>query len=218
MSSDLHMLIALGEAPIPLLSTRIKTFIDAVEYSTHEYGKVRAAVCLFDFIRLHSDLIKNHYPTLTKVILMKADEFMEASNIGEGDAYCELYDMCVDVHLLMKDPMIPSPPPSSNAAGAPGAPLKGEKPRESESPKVAGGLLASSSEVEDVMRQLFFPIHGNIYRGVFASEGMKSSVKCMPDGSLLEIRRGDKTGRALEKANRKKWASWDMWQKTLANV
>ncbi len=212
MSTDLHALIALGEAPIPLLVPRLKAFLDACHYSQSKYMKVHASICLFDFVRRHADLIKTHIPKFAEAAHKKAHDLIEEieDNLeGEMDEF-ELCNLCEEICILFREPEpVPAPttppPSSSNAAPAeaPGAPTKDK-----------------SEQVEQkddfVARQLFFAVPGRIYRDEFASDGMKSSVKCLDDGSLLEIRRGEKTGSALEKANRKTWSSWEEWQDVLA--
>ena len=231
MSTDMMTLIALGEDPKPLLVTRIKTFIDAVEYSQSGHMRKHAAVCFIDFIRRHSDLVKENLPTLIPVFCAKVEEFIEDTRDDETCVANELYDMCVDVLLIFQEsvvdecPVTPLPSSSSNAAECPGAPRRSvtrSLAKSSNAEPVARELFPSSSNAapspqEDVAKapEPFQTRQGKIYRAV-SKEGVKSSVKCLADnGPLLEIRFGEKTGTSLWHMGHRVFDSYEDWQEEL---
>lgn len=210
MSSDLVTLIALGEDPVPLLTTRLKTFLEAVDYAKTKRMKMHASISLFSFMLDHAALIIEHMPKLAKRAHTKAHEVIEEVKegmVGECLEY-ELIDVCEDVFYYFgdHDEVVPSTPlTNSNAAEVPDAPKKVVKREETH----------VEQEGNEVAKQLFFPKAGEIYRSLFASDSAPSTVKCLKDGTLLELRRGEKTGKALDAAHRKIFQTWDEWQDVL---
>jgi hypothetical protein len=243
MSTDMMTLIALGEAPKPLLVTRIKTFIDAVEYSQSGHMRKHAAVCFVDFIRCHSDLMKENLPTLIPVFCAKVEEFIEDTRDDETCVANELYDMCVDVLLIFQESVVDecpvTPLPSSKAVECPGAPRRPVTRSQISSsnaepvtrelfpsssnaalPSSSNAALPSSSNaaLRPHKEEPFFMVwtkRGEIYRAV-SKEGVKSSVKCLADnGPLLEIRFGEKTGISLWHMGHRVFDSYEDWQEEL---
>jgi hypothetical protein len=219
------------EHPRLYLSSQIKFFLRVVELSTSKSMKMHAAVCMFDFVRRNFEQIKQHMPTILPTLEAKAEEMMQDSD--ESCVGCELYDIAENILILCKPPHSVTPckcscsNSSSNAAPqkeeAPGAPRKIPHPKmeyteetlapahEEEKLEVAKELFPAPSVVAEERQTK----KGIVYRAV-SKGGMKSSVVCLEDnGSLLEIRFGEKTGYALEKVGRRVYESYDAWQDEL---
>lgn len=246
MSTDMLTLISLGEDPKPLLVFRIKTFLDAVEFSSTKEMKTHAAMCLVAFVSEHLSLVKEIAPKFLDVFENKVNEFIE--NVSDDDSCFgfEFHSLCVEtLEKIEKEkqeetPMTPKPKnsSSSNAATCPGAPSRPAKPSDDKPTdhelSVAPMLkqdeseseesYESESESEDEEDDKAFPVphypiqtkKGEIYRAE-SKEGKRSTVKCLEDnGRLLELRFDNKTGAELDKYGRRIFQSYKDWQEEIA--
>lgn len=212
------------EHPRVYLSSQIRCFLNAVEFSRGKDMKMHAAVCLFDFVRNNFDQIKKEMPTILPILEKKAEEMKQEADADDSCVGCELYDMAEDILLLCAPPATPckcscsTSAPAPQKQEAPGAPRKIPHPpsmTEEEKPEVAKELFpvpsSSSNAAPCSVVEPKQTKKGEVYRGVSAM-GKQSTVVCLDDnGAVLEIRYGEKTGKDLIKFGRKIFESYDAW-------